>query len=107
MEQEAVNAPWGKLFTWEEITTLVVCLALDLLDYLVPFMMTPLYGDLLDFMGIIYVLLHFNWLGAISFLEIVPGFDILPLYTITWATWYFNTSKSRKRSTSDELERWR
>lgn len=93
--------------TWEEMSTLVVCLALDLLDYLIPFMMTPLYGDMLDLTGIAFTIMFFNWIGAISILELVPGLDILPIYTITWATWYLNISQTRKKMANEELERWR
>jgi len=80
---------------------------LDLLDYLVPFMMTPIYGDLLDLIGLIFAFMYFNWLGAILILELVPGLDILPLFTITWVTWYINTSKVKKKRTMEALERWR
>ncbi len=107
MEQETVNAIWGNRFTWEELSTLAICLALDLLDYLVPFMMTPIYGDLLDLIGLIFAFMYFNWLGAILILELVPGLDILPLFTITWVTWYINTSKVKKKRTMEALERWR
>jgi len=107
LEQETVNAIWGNRFTWEELSTLAICLALDLLDYLVPFMMTPIYGDLLDLTGLIFAFMYFNWLGVILILELVPGLDILPLFTITWVTWYINTSKVKKKRTKEVLERWR
>jgi len=61
LEQDTVNAIWGNRFTWEELSTLAICLALDLLDYLVPFMMTPIYGDLLDLIGLIFAFMYFNW----------------------------------------------
>lgn len=107
MKQETVNALWGNRLTWDELSTLAVCLALDLLDYLVPFMMTPIYGDLLDLTGIAFAFIFFNTIGAITILELVPGLDILPLFTITWITWYINTSKVNKKRTSEQLERWR
>jgi hypothetical protein len=93
--------------TWEEMSTLAVCLALDLLDYLVPFMMVPLYGDVLDFTGIAFTLMYFNWYGSLSILELVPGMDILPLYSITWLIWYLQSSSTRKKQIRDELENWR
>jgi hypothetical protein len=70
-------------------------------------MMTPIYGDLLDLIGLIFAFMYFNWLGAILILELVPGLDILPLFTITWVTWYINTSKVKKKRTMEVLERWR
>ncbi|MFC1802777.1 hypothetical protein ACFL0D_02295 [Thermoproteota archaeon] len=94
-------------FTWEDLSTLAVCLALDLLDYLVPFLATPIYGDILDFTGIAFCILFFNWIGTITILEIVPGLDILPLYSISWFTWYMNISRERKKHLQEQLDQWR
>ena len=101
------EAQWSNIFTWEELSTLAICLALDLLDYLVPFLATPIYGDMLDFAGILFCILNFKWIGAITFLEIVPGLDIIPVYSITWLTYYLNTSSTRKKQLQEELEQWR
>ena len=107
METFTIETPWSKLFTWEDMSTLAVCLALDLLDYLVPFMAAPLYGDVLDFAGIAFCILFFNWMGSITILEIIPGMDILPIYSITWLTWYLNTSIARRKKLQHELEQWK
>ena len=107
METYTLETPWSRLLTWEDMSTLVVCLALDLLDYLVPFMAVPLYGDILDFAGIAFCILFFNWMGSITILELIPGLDILPLYSITWITWYINTSRSRRKKLEQELEQWK
>ena len=107
MKQESINALWSNVLTWNELSTLAVCLALDLMDYLVPFMMTPVYGDLLDLIGMAFAFMYFNTIGAIMILELIPGFDILPLSTITWITWYINTSKMNKKRVREELENWR
>ena len=90
-------APWEHRLTWEEISTLAVCLSLDLLEYLIPVMMTPIYGDVIDFTGIIFVFIFFNYYGAISILELIPGFDILPLFTLSWLAWYFQSSNVKKK----------
>jgi len=107
METRTIQAPWSELFTWEDISTLAVCLALDLLDLLVPFMTTPIYGDILDFSGIGFCILFFNWIGAITILELVPGLDLVPFYSITWLTWYLNTSRAKRRKLHYELEQWK
>lgn len=107
MEAYALNTPWSKHFTWEDLSTLAVCLALDLLDYMVPFLATPLYGDFLDFTGIAFCVLFFNWIGAITIIEIVPGLDIVPFYSITWLIWYLNTSRERRIRLEQELEQWK
>lgn len=107
MEQESLNAPWEHSLTWDEMSTLAVCLSLDLLEYLIPFMMTPIFGDILDFTGITFALIYFNVYGAISILELVPGFDIIPLYTISWVAWYLQSSNHRKNQLKDELDSWR
>jgi len=107
MKQESVNTLWENGLTWNELSTLAVCLALDLMDYLVPFMMTPIYGDILDLAGMAFAYMYFNSIGAIMVLELIPGFDILPMSTITWITWYINTSKANKKRNHEQLERWR
>lgn len=107
MEIKTIETPWSSHFTWEELSTLAICLALDLLDYLVPFLVTPIYGDILDFAGIVFCVLYFNWIGALTFLEIIPGLDIIPIYSISWFTWYLNTSRARKKKLQEQLELWR
>jgi hypothetical protein len=107
METRTIETPWSSIFTWEDLSTLVVCLALDLLDYLIPFMAAPLYGDILDFSGIAFCILFFNWIGAITILEIIPGLDIIPFYTITWVTWYLNSSRRKRKKLEQQLEKWK
>jgi hypothetical protein len=107
MESKTIQTPWSKLFTWEDISTLAICLALDLLDLLVPFMTTPIYGDILDFSGIGFCVLFFNWIGAITIVELIPGLDIVPFYTIAWLTWYINHRRVRRKQLYEELESWK
>jgi hypothetical protein len=89
------------------MSTLAVCLSLDLLEYLIPFMMTPIFGDILDLTGIIFALIYFNVYGSITIIELIPGFDVLPIYTITWIAWYLHSSRIQKKQIQDELESWR
>jgi hypothetical protein len=106
MELKTIETPWSSI-TWEDMTTLAICLALDLLDYIVPFMATPVYGDILDFTGIVFCMLFFNWVGAVTFLEIIPGTDIIPIFSITWLSWYINISRVRRKKLEQELEQWK
>jgi hypothetical protein len=107
MEIKTIETLGSSYFTWEDLSTLAICLALDLLDYLVPFLATPVYGDILDFTGIVFCILYFNWIGIITILEIIPGLDIIPIYSISWLTWYLNTSRTSKKKLQEQLERWR
>ncbi len=102
-----MNATWEHKLTWEEMSTLTVCLSLDLLEYLIPFLMTPIYGDIIDLTGIIFVFIFFNYYGAISILELIPGFDILPLFTLSWLVWYIQSSSVKKKQIQTELDGWR
>lgn len=102
-----MDAPWERGLTWEEMSTLAVCLALDLLEYVIPLMMTPIFGDVLDLVGIAFALIYFNLYGAIAILELIPGSDALPIYTITWLTWYLQSSRVKKQQIREELDRWK
>jgi hypothetical protein len=106
MELKTIETPWSSI-TWEDMATLAICLALDLLDYIVPFMATPVYGDILDFTGIVFCMLFFNWVGVVTFLEIIPGTDIIPIFSITWLSWYINISRVRRKKLEQELEQWK
>ena len=107
MESYTLETQWSRFFTWEDLSTLAVCLALDLLDFLVPFMSTPIFGDILDFSGIAFCVIFFNWIGAFTILEIIPGLDIIPFYSITWLTWYLNTSRAKRKNLQQQLEQWK
>jgi hypothetical protein len=106
MELKTIETPWSSI-TWEDMATLAICLALDLLDYIVPFMATPVYGDILDFTGIVFCMLFFNWVGVVTFLEIIPGTDIIPIFSITWLSWYIIISRVRRKKLEQELEQWK
>ena len=69
MEAETVSAPWILSVSWEELTTLTVCLFLDVLEFVAPVMLTPLLGDILDLAGFLFCAVYFNVVGAISLLE--------------------------------------
>ena len=107
MEQKSLNAPWDQRFTWDELMTLAVCLSLDLLEYLLPILMAPIFGDMVDLIGIVFTIIYFRFYGILPMIELIPGFDILPLYTITWITWYIQSSRVRKKQIREQLDAWR
>jgi len=74
--------------TEEELIGLVVCVALDVVEYILSILLLPLVGDIIDLGGITFSLYYFKWIGLLTLLEFVPGGDLLPLYIITWLVWY-------------------
>jgi len=106
LQTETVSAPWLLRVSWEELTTLAVCLALDLLELAAPTLLSPLLGDLLDFTGLIFAAIYFNWFAAISLLELLPGLDPVPLFTLTWIAWYTHRRRRLKKKLETELTKW-
>ncbi len=77
------------ILSYSEFVGLVMCLSIDIVEYVIPVLMLPLIGDLFDLVGIASCLVIFRAVGLISLLELVPGLDILPMNTITWFVWLF------------------
>jgi len=102
-----LSKPWLVELSWDELLTLGACLGLDFIDYLIPVMMTPIYGDVLDLAGVILCGVFFRWLGFISLTELIPGLDLLPNFTITWLVWYVYKKRGEKARLEEELEQWR
>jgi hypothetical protein len=82
------------VFTEYELLTLIVCIILDVSEYMFGVLLLPLYGDFLDIIGIIASFAMFRLIGIVSLFELVPGLDILPIFIITWLIWYL--TKKRK-----------
>lgn len=72
-----------------EIISLVFCIVLDVIEYAAAILTMPLAGDLFDVGGILFCIVVFRWIGLLSFVELVPGADIFPVFIITWLVWYF------------------
>ncbi|MDQ1280733.1 MAG: hypothetical protein QG670_1996 [Thermoproteota archaeon] len=73
--------------SYGEFVKLVVCVSLDVVEYLIPSLLTPFVGDIFDVVGLATSLYMFKWIGLFSVLELVPGLDILPINIITWLIW--------------------
>ncbi|MCW4050790.1 MAG: hypothetical protein NWE89_13750 [Candidatus Bathyarchaeota archaeon] len=106
MESKIVSAQWLQKISWEELMTLTVCLTIDLLEYAVPILMSPIYGDILDIVGFVFAAIYFNLIGAITLLELIPGLDIVPFFTLTWLTWYIYRRRKLRKRMDEELEKW-
>lgn len=102
-----LSTPWLIRLWWQELATLVVCLSLDFLEYLIPPLMAPFVGDILDFAGVVFCVLFFGWIGSISLLELIPGLDVIPIFIITWLVWFIFKRWSTRMRMEYELERWR
>ncbi len=106
METENVSAPWVLKISWEELTTLSVCLCLDLLEFVAPILLTPVFGDILDLAGFLFCAVYFNVVGAISLLELVPGLDVVPFFSLTWLTWYLLRRRRLRQRVEEQLGEW-
>ena len=83
------------VFTEYELLFLIICVVLDISEYVVTILLLPSVGDILDIVGIIACLAIFRWVGIISLLELIPGVDVFPIFIITWLIWY---SLKKRRS---------
>ena len=106
LETETVSAPWILSLSWEELTTLIVCLSLDILEFIAPMLLTPVLGDILDLAGFLFCAVYFNVIGAISLLELVPGLDVVPFFSLTWLTWYLIRRRKLRRRVEEQLGDW-
>ena len=94
----SANVPQYFVFTEIEIISLVFCIILDVIEYAAAILIMPLAGDLFDVVGILFCIVVFRWIGLFSFMELVPGADVFPVFIITWLIWYF--LKKQKNITS-------
>jgi hypothetical protein len=88
------------VFSEVELFSLILCIVLDISEYVAAVLLLPVVGDVLDVVGIIACLVMFRWIGIVSLFELVPGADILPIFIITWLLWYF-VKKQKKKSEKD------
>ena len=73
--------------SYGEFTKLIVCLSLDIVEYSIVLLLLPIIGDLYDFIGLAVCFYMFRWIGLLAILELIPGFDILPINVFTWLIW--------------------
>ena len=104
---KTLSAPWLTRLNWDELASLAVCIALDILEYTYPMLMAPISGDILDIGGILFCSFFFGWAGLVSLFELVPGLDLLPTFTMTWVVWYILRRRKEYGKIEEELERWK
>lgn len=104
---QTLSAPWLVRMTWQELVTLISVLFLDFIELILPQLQTPLIGDVLDLAGLIFCFAFFNWIGLIALLEIVPGLDVLPIYTATWLLWYIHKRRREQVILENHLNKWK
>lgn len=73
--------------SYGEFIRLVVSLSFDVVEYIIPSLMTPFVGDIFDIVGLASSIYMFSWIGLFAALELIPWFDIIPINTITWLLW--------------------
>ena len=100
-KKRELKVPRYFLLTEYELLSIVVCILLDISEYVAVILVLPGVGDLLDIIGTISCLLMFRLVGIISIFEFVPGADIFPIYIMTWLIWYY----IKKRAERYGLER--
>jgi hypothetical protein len=106
LETQSVLTEWIPKISWEEFFTLMICLSFDLIEFFVPLFLTPLLGDVIDFIGFIFCVIYYNYLSVLALLELIPGLDIVPFFTITWLIWYYTRRRRLKIKLDQELEQW-
>lgn len=84
-----------------------MCITLDVLEYIMPALMLPLAGDVLDFAGFVFCVYYFGWIGFVALFEVIPGLDVIPNFTITWLVWYLMKKRNDQLRLQEELEKWK
>ena len=104
--REFKSFPEYFVFNEVELFSLILCIVLDISEYVAAVLLMPVVGDMFDVVGIIACLVMFRWVGIISFFELVPGADIFPIFIITWLTWYLLKKRSEKEKEERLQKKW-
>ena len=88
--------------SYGEFIRLIVCVSLDGVEYVIPYLLTPFVGDIFDVVGLVTCLYMFRWVGIFSTLELIPGLDPLPINVLTWVIWIL----SRRRGDIENALRY-
>jgi hypothetical protein len=78
----------------------VISASIDVIEYIVPVLRIPLLGDIFDVVGLAISLYLYGWVGLVAILELVPGFDIIPVNCVTWLIWFI---LKRQREMAEHL----
>ena len=91
----------------DEIVRLLICIAFDIAEYILPVLLMPIIGDVLDIAGIGLGIILFGWYGLLSVLEFLPFFDFFPFFILTWIIWYYVKKQREKQNLKKLKEKWR
>jgi len=94
------------LLTEGELLSLIVCVLLDISEYVIQILVMPVVGDFFDILGTIACLLMFRLVGIISLIEFIPGADIFPIFIITWMVWYYLKKRRERESRETQQKKW-
>lgn len=106
MDKKIEAFPRYFIFTEAELLFLIVCVVLDMSEYVATILLLPTVGDFLDIVGIVACLAMFRWIGVVSLLELIPGADIFPIFIITWLIWYVLKKRILKEKREDQKKNW-
>ena len=107
LSMKTLSAPWLTHLSWDELATLLICVSLDIVEYILPMLMVPIAGDIIDFAGFVFCIFYFGWLGFLALFDLIPGLDILPSFTIAWLVWYMLKRRNDRLRLENELDQWR
>ena len=107
MTSKTLSAPWLTRLNWDELTALLICLSLDIIEYPMPILMAPYSGDVLDLLGTVICVYLFGIPGFLSLFELIPGLDILPVFTLTWVLWYSLERRKAQFEIEQKLDEWK
>ena len=107
LAQKSFSAVWFLRLSWDELLYLLLCIGIDLIDYIFPIFMTPLVGDVFDLTGVVFSVLFIGKLGFLTLPELIPGLDVLPVFSTTWLIWYSRKRRKTLKRTAEELDKWR
>lgn len=94
-------------FSNEEFNALIISLVLDLAEYFVPILLSPIIGDIFDIVGLIAGLTMFGWMGFLAVFEFVPFADVIPIFTLIWIFWIYWKREKKKRDLESFTKKWR
>ena len=80
---------------------------LDLADYVIPILLSPIIGDIADIIGLAAGLTMFGWMGFFAVLEFVPFADFIPIFSLIWVFWIYWRREKQKRDLRKFAEKWR
>ena len=107
-EKISLKPPKYISLTLDETIRLIVCVILDVVEYAVTILLSPLIGDMLDIVGIGASVIMFEWIGLVSMLEFIPMADFFPVFILTWFLWYYmkkEGEKSKEKKIKEKCER--